>query len=135
VAEAAGEEELIAAVADWGVPGSSLRRTLRDYAEGSGGPDVPLPEHPEPLTQPPFYAVEVQPSITFPFGGLAVDVDGRALDRDGHPIGGLFAAGADAGGLQDRRYVGGLGLGLVFGPRAAAAALGLSSSREVPAHG
>jgi hypothetical protein len=36
---------------------------------------------------------------------------------------GLFAAGADAGGLQDRRYVGGLALGAVFGPRAAEAAL------------
>ncbi len=45
------------------------------------------------------------------------------LDRDGAPVPGLFAAGADAGGLQDLRYVGGLALGLVFGPRAALTAI------------
>jgi predicted oxidoreductase len=78
---------------------------------------------PEPITDPPFHALEVQPAITFPFGGLRVDPDGRVLNRDGAPVPGLFAAGADAGGLQDVRYVGGLALGLVFGPRAARTAI------------
>jgi predicted oxidoreductase len=60
----------------------------------------------------------VAPSITFGFGGLRVDADGRVLDRDGRWVRGLYAAGADAGGLQGPGYVGGLALGLVFGPRA-----------------
>jgi predicted oxidoreductase len=50
-------------------------------------------------------------------------VDGRVRDEYGRPIPGLFAAGVDVGGLQDTGYVGGLALGLVFGPRAADAAL------------
>jgi succinate dehydrogenase/fumarate reductase flavoprotein subunit len=75
------------------------------------------------LHEPPFWALEVQPTITFTFGGLRADADGRVRDAYGRPIPGLFAAGADVGGLQDTGYVGGLVLGLVFGPRAADAAL------------
>src|SRR5207244_12315996 len=83
------------------------------------------------------HALDVQPAITFPFGGLRVDPDGRVLDHDGVAVPGLFAAGADAGGLQDVRYVGGLALGLVFGPRAVRAAIGARSAarREVVTNG
>lgn len=103
-------DALVDAVAAWGVPRDALLETLEGAAS-------------EALHSPPLYAVEVQPSITFTFGGLAVDADGRVLDRDNKPVPGLFAAGADAGGLQDYRYVGGLVLGIVFGPRAAEASL------------
>jgi predicted oxidoreductase len=106
-ASARTKEELVDVVAGWGVARKALAATL----------------DPEPFIDPPFHALEVQPAITFPFGGLRVDPDGRVLDRDGTPVPGLFAAGADAGGLQDRRYVGGLALGLVFGPRAARTAI------------
>jgi succinate dehydrogenase/fumarate reductase flavoprotein subunit len=106
-ASARTKEELVDVVAGWGVARKDLAATL----------------DPEPFIDPPFHALEVQPAITFPFGGLRVDPDGRVLDRDGTPVPGLFAAGADAGGLQDRRYVGGLALGLVFGPRAARTAI------------
>ena len=41
------------------------------------------------------------------------------LDGDGRPIGGLLAAGADAGGLYVRAYAGGLAAALVFGLTAA----------------
>jgi succinate dehydrogenase/fumarate reductase flavoprotein subunit len=75
------------------------------------------------LREPPFWTLEVQPTITFTFGGLRADADGRVRDPYGRPIPGLFAAGADVGGVQDTGYVGGLILGLVFGPRAADAAM------------
>jgi succinate dehydrogenase/fumarate reductase flavoprotein subunit len=39
--------------------------------------------------------------------------------RGGWPIPGLYAAGADGGGIHNEQYAGGLCLGLVFGRRAA----------------
>ena len=116
-------DQLTAAVTRWGVVRQGLTETLECWAAGATGADAPRQLPLEPPHEPPYYALEVQPTITFPFGGLAADVDGRVLDRDGEPVRGLFAAGADAGGLQDGRYVGGLVLGAVFGPRAADAAL------------
>jgi succinate dehydrogenase/fumarate reductase flavoprotein subunit len=121
--------ELVKRVAAWGINGPRLAATLAAYDAAAGGQphpddDAPMPAHPEPLREPPFHAVEVQPSITFTFGGLLADPDGRALADDGSPVPGLFVAGADMGGLQETGYVGGLVLGLVFGPRVAEAALG-----------
>ena len=119
--------ELIEAVASWGVARRTLAATIDQWAAASAGDDdaldVARAARPEPFLDPPFHALELQPAVTFPFGGLRVDADGRVLDRDGGPVPGLFAAGADAGGLQDLRYVGGLALGLVFGPRAALTAI------------
>lgn len=127
-------KELVDVVSGWGVARRALYATLDQCTAATAGDasalDVPRALPPEPLTEPPFYALEVQPTVTFTFGGLAVDPDGRVLDHDGAPISGLFAAGGDAGGLQDYRYVGGLALGLVFGPRAAEAAIGVTSARR-----
>ena len=137
VAQAAGArlastatiEDLVDRVASWGVNGPRLAQTLAGYeaaARGAAqfGQDAPMPAQPEPLVEAPFHALEVQPSITFTFGGLRSDAHGHALDDRGDRVPGLFVAGADAGGLQETGYVGGLVLGLVFGPRVAEAALG-----------
>ena len=135
------KEEIVDAVASWGVPPLALAKTLDQWEAAATGDEsafeIPRAVRPEPIVDPPFHALEVQPAITFTFGGLRVDPDGRVLDRDGAAVPGLFAAGADAGGLQDVRYVGGLALGLVFGPRAARAAIAeLSGTRgEVVANG
>jgi len=121
------KEEMLDVVAGWGVAPMALAKTLDQWADAATGDEfaleIPRAVRPEPIIDPPFHALEVQPAITFTFGGLRVDPDGRVLDRDGAPVPGLFAAGADAGGLQDVRYVGGLALGLVFGPRAARTAI------------
>jgi succinate dehydrogenase/fumarate reductase flavoprotein subunit len=127
-------KELVDVVAGWGVARRALVETLDQCAAAAAGDesalDLPRALPPEPLTEPPFHALELQPTVTFTFGGLAVDPDCHVLDRDGAPVPGLFAAGADAGGLQDVRYVGGLALGLVFGPRAAEAAIGALRTRH-----
>jgi succinate dehydrogenase/fumarate reductase flavoprotein subunit len=133
VAQADSLDELVERVAEWDTNGRRLRTTLARYDSAAAGGvadgDAPMPAEPLPLREPPFHAVEVQPAITFTFGGLRADRDGRALDAEGAPVPGLFVAGADMGGLQETGYVGGLILGLVFGPRAAAAALGAGEPR------
>ncbi|HEX2131927.1 MAG TPA: FAD-dependent tricarballylate dehydrogenase TcuA [Actinophytocola sp.] len=73
-----------------------------------------------PLETPPYYAFPVTCGITFTFGGLHADPDGRVLDTAGAPIPGLFVCGEMLGGLFSGNYPGGTGLtsGAVFGRRA-----------------
>lgn len=116
-------EGLIEAVSAWGIPAANLRATLDAYHRSVGGEsvivDAPLPKRAAALLVPPFHAVEVQPALTLMYGGIRIDTGARVLDRDNRPIRGLYAAGADAGGVYHAGYGGGLALGLVFGRRAA----------------
>lgn len=77
-----------------------------------------------PLVTGPFYAYPVTCGITFTFGGLKSDTDGRVLDENGQPIPGLLVCGEMLGGLFSTNYPGGSGLaaGCVFGRRAGAIA-------------
>jgi fumarate reductase flavoprotein subunit len=62
-------------------------------------------------------AVRVRPGITHTIGGLRIDEHARVAD-------GLYAAGADAGGISTGGYASGLAAALVFGRIAAESALG-----------
>jgi hypothetical protein len=116
-------EGLIEAVSAWGIPAPNLRATLDAYHRSAAGEsailDAPMPKTAAPLLDPPFHAVEVQPALTLMYGGIRIDAAARVLDRDNRPIRGLYAAGADAGGVYHAGYGGGLALGLVFGRTAA----------------
>src|SRR5262249_58974328 len=105
------------------------RRSLIDFnaqaAAGSPSPDRQLDGM--PLVEPPYYLIELIPAITNTWGGLRIDPQARVLDGAGAPIPGLLAAGADAGGLYDRAYGGGLAAGLTFGMRAAETALSVDA--------
>lgn len=70
-------------------------------------------------------AVGVVAGITTTLGGLAVDVDARAAE-------GVWAAGADVGGIATGGYASGLAAALVLGRVAARSALGLEAA-EAPA--
>jgi len=61
-------------------------------------------------------AVRVKPGITHTIGGLRIDEQARAAE-------GLYAAGADVGGLSTGGYASGLAAALVFGRIAAESAL------------
>ncbi|MEV6281574.1 FAD-dependent tricarballylate dehydrogenase TcuA [Kribbella sp. NPDC051770] len=76
------------------------------------------------IDKSPYYAYPVTCGISFTFGGLRGDVDGRVLDRSGEPIPGLFACGETLGGLFSGNYPTGAGLiaGSVIGRRAGALA-------------
>ena len=118
-----------------GIDPEALEQTVRDF-NGSIDRSVPFDatvkdgraartEPPksnwaEPLEQPPFYAFPVTCGITFTFGGLHADSDGRVLDASGRPVPGLFCCGEMLGGLFSGNYPGGSGLtaGAVFGRRA-----------------
>jgi fumarate reductase flavoprotein subunit len=65
------------------------------------------------------YAVHVIAGITHTIGGVRIDPQARVLDGEGKPIEGLYAAGADAGGISTGGYASGLASALVFGRIAA----------------
>jgi len=68
-------------------------------------------------------AVRVAPGITHTIGGLRIDTQARVLDEAMKPIDGLYAAGADAGGISTGGYASGLAAALVLGRIAAESAL------------
>ncbi|MCY4087276.1 MAG: FAD-binding protein [Actinomycetia bacterium] len=127
--------QLADSVAAWGADGARFLRTLTEYNEAARrNPsllDPPRRKHLQPLETPPYFALEVQPAITFSYGGLRADAAGRVLGKDG-PVGGLLAAGIDVGGVFHRGYAGGLARALVSGMRAAQTATGdAASSRRL----
>jgi fumarate reductase flavoprotein subunit len=63
-------------------------------------------------------AVRVKPGITHTIGGLRIDERARVVGVEG-----LFAAGADVGGISTGGYASGLAAALVFGRIAAESAL------------
>ncbi|WAH97423.1 FAD-dependent oxidoreductase [Arthrobacter sp. MMS18-M83] len=112
--------ELLDQVAAWGIDRTALGLTLHAYADAvaSGGGiarGIKVSATARAPQQGPFYALMVQPSITFTFGGVRTNTDGEALDYDGRPIPGLYAAGADIGGLSNYGYAGGLAPGYITG--------------------
>ncbi|MHC6220755.1 FAD-dependent oxidoreductase [Arthrobacter sp. MMS24-S77] len=111
---------LLDQVAAWGIDRHTLGLTLDAYADAvaSGGGiarGIKVSGTARAPQQGPFYALVVQPSITFTFGGVRTNSDGEALDHDGRPIPGLYAAGADIGGLSNYGYAGGLAPGYITG--------------------
>lgn len=84
---------------------------------GTMGLAVPKSNWANPLDTPPYSAYAVTCGVTFTFGGLRIDGNGRVLAHGGAVIPGLFAAGELVGGLFYHNYPGGSGLtaGTVFG--------------------
>lgn len=118
-------DELEALPDEWGYPGPATRDTLLAFnaESAAGAPDPPRRFDCVPLIEPPYYVIEVIPAITNTWGGLRIDPEARVLNPEGEAVPGLFAAGADAGGLYERAYAGGLAAGLTFAIRAVQTAL------------
>lgn len=97
-------------------------RTVREMAETAerlGGTVVPASSLPFPVPEDSELAVRVRPGITHTIGGLRVDERARVLAEDGRALEGLWACGADAGGIAAGGYASGLACALVLGLAAA----------------
>ena len=129
-----------------GVNGEAAHRTILDYntavdtitpfdpnvkdGRATSGLVINKSNWANTIDTPPFQAFAVTCGLTFTFGGLRIDNEGRVLDTDLDPIPGLHAAGELVGGLFYFNYPGGTGLmaGAVFGRIAGTTAGALSTS-------
>jgi succinate dehydrogenase/fumarate reductase flavoprotein subunit len=93
-------------------------RTVADIVAEASTAGDPC-ELPFPVPAGARVAVRVSPGITHTIGGLRIDDRARVLDEVGAPIDGLWAAGADVGGISTGGYVSGLAAALVLGRIAA----------------
>lgn len=114
VCEAADLATLEGKVVAWGYTGAADAITAFNRAMAEDGETQPPRERNRRSFTAPYFAIEVQPAITFPFDGVKVDDHARVLRADGTAITGLFAAGADAGGYFCEQYCSGLAMGAVL---------------------
>ncbi|WP_020500315.1 FAD-dependent tricarballylate dehydrogenase TcuA [Sciscionella marina] len=106
-----------------GTPADALVRTIKEFnracqdSRTAKGITPPKSQDATPLDHPPFVAYHAVAGLTFTFGGVRIDPNGRALDPDGVPVPGLYAAGEATGGLFYGDYPGGAALmrAAVFG--------------------
>ncbi len=121
ILEAEDLEALAAEMARrWGVSPGPLMATLREHNAAAAADDLTMLSVPrsgglQPLDSPPFRAIRCLPGATFTYGGARANERAQILDLAGQPIPGLFAAGADVGGLYTRGYTGGLCVGVAYG--------------------
>lgn len=111
----------------FGVPAVNTADTLRSFNETTepvAELDPPRRKDHAPIGRPPLFALECRAGITYTMGGLQVDDDMRV-----HGVGGISAAGGDAGNVFEDCYGGGLAWAMVSGRRAGTgAAAGVSAA-------
>ncbi|MGD9541038.1 MAG: FAD-dependent oxidoreductase [Parvularculaceae bacterium] len=127
VCEADSPAELGETVARWGYQNvaDAVLRFNREIE--CGAPTSPKRQQNRRPLAAPFFAIEIQPAITFTFGGLRADGKARVIREDGTPIGGLLAAGADVGGFYCERYCSGLAMAAILAIQAVETAIARAS--------
>ena len=96
-------------ISGWmGAPRDALRKTVDEY---NGFCDwyydeifVKDPQYLQPLRTPPFYAIKFSGAILGTMGGVKINYRMEVLDKEGDPIPGLYAVGADTGGWESDTY-------------------------------
>jgi succinate dehydrogenase/fumarate reductase flavoprotein subunit len=141
--DAAGLERTIAAFNPPARRGEDpeLNRGSDAYQRFNGAPGHAPNPCIAPLDTPPFYAVRVVPGELGTFAGIATNANAQVVDRDGRPIGGLYAVGNDAASVMGGTYPGAgitIGPALTFGYIAARHIAGVAATdvaKVVPASG
>ena len=90
----------------------ALAETIRKYNEyqkNGNDPDFGRKdtEMPRPLSEGPYFAVEVGPAIHHTMGGIKINTEAQVLDSKNQPVPGLFAAGEVTGGIHGGNRLGG----------------------------
>jgi succinate dehydrogenase/fumarate reductase flavoprotein subunit len=93
-------------------------RTVGEMVDAAEAAGAPVRRGDDDVT------VETVAGVTTTLGGLAIDQSACVLGEGGKPVEGVFACGADAGGIATGGYASGLAAALVFGRIAARSALG-----------
>ena len=94
------------------LPESSFVETMDKYQEyQTTGEDLDFgrngDEMPRPLTQAPFYAIEVEPVLHHTMGGIKINSKAEVVNKNGNPVPGLYAAGEVTGGVHGGNRLGG----------------------------
>ena len=94
------------------LPESSFVETMDKYQEyQTTGEDLDFgrngDEMPRPLTQAPFYAIEVEPVLHHTMGGIKINSKAEVVNKSGNPVPGLYAAGEVTGGVHGGNRLGG----------------------------
>jgi fumarate reductase flavoprotein subunit len=93
-----------------GMNGPNLAATLEAYNRyqvTKADAEFQRPDMPRSIRQPRFYAIEIRPGVHYTMGGVLIDTKTQALNKDGRPIGGFFAAGEVTGGVHGANRLGG----------------------------
>ncbi|PSC72118.1 tobamovirus multiplication 1-like [Micractinium conductrix] len=103
-------DDLAAAAAHMGVPPATLAAEVAAYNEAAAtGRDqfdkTVFPARVDPAQ--PVYVATITPVVHYTMGGVAINSEAQALDANGVPIPGLFAAGEVAGGVHGANRLGG----------------------------
>ncbi len=111
-----------------GIDRISLESTVERYnLHAANGEDPDFQRHEvglmspgtvKPITEPPFYAVEIHPGTLGTNGGPQIDRNGQVRKLGGGLVDGLYAAGNTAANVFGWAYPSGggtLGNGMVFG--------------------
>lgn len=127
VVEAPTLEQLASSLSAFDVPPQNALDTFTAYNDAVSGrdPDTLFPSrvaNRTPLAEPPYVAIECVAGITYTMGGLAIGESGRVLRTNDGELDGVYAVGADAGGVFHDAYGGGLAWAGVTGRRAGIAA-------------
>lgn len=92
------------------------------FGQVAGDPDHGPNPNIGPLLKAPFYAMAVVPTPLATAYGVLTDGNGQALDAQGKPVAGLYAAGNDAASVMGSEYPGAgvqVASGMTFGWKAA----------------
>ena len=115
------------------LPVSSFVETMDKYQEYQAtGEDLEFgrkgDEMPRPLTQAPFYAIEVEPVLHHTMGGIKINSNAEVVNKSGNPVPGLYAAGEVTGGVHGGNRLGGNAVAdiIVFGQIAGTSAVNYS---------